>query len=204
MYISYVVSPQHTQNPFLFFALYAWVGRAWPLFEYLMSWNRSWNVSLSCKTLLLLIWCTPIEGAITHRPPQHTNRPIPQEGLRNALKQFTQGNDLFVNLPTGFGKSVIFQAAPVIIDFLKKDVVVGEFGNAETDTGGGEKALVIVVLPLKALAVDQLIFFRPRASVYYIIHVHVHVQSRRYTHTRAFDYDEFGLIIFVNPTLNLN
>ena len=35
----------------------------------------------------------------------------------NALRQFVQGHDLFVNLPTGFGKSIIFQAAPIILDF---------------------------------------------------------------------------------------
>ena len=59
-----------------------------------------------------------------------------------ALQQFARGQDLFVNLPTGFGKSVIFQAAPLVWDFLNKDA--------------DEKALVVVVVPLKALAIDQL------------------------------------------------
>ena len=60
-----------------------------------------------------------------------------------ALQQFVSGHDIFINLPTGFGKSVIFQAATVVLDFLNAD-------------DGGNKALVIVVVPLKALAVDQL------------------------------------------------
>ena len=62
----------------------------------------------------------------------------------NALRQFVLGHDLFVNLPTGFGKSVIFQAAPIILDFLSEK-------RSES-----VKAVVIVVLPLKALVVDQL------------------------------------------------
>ena len=63
-----------------------------------------------------------------------------------ALRQLVQGHDLFVNLPTGFGKSIIFQAATIVLDFLN-----------ESQTGEiHDKALVFVVLPLKALAVDQL------------------------------------------------
>ena len=44
------------------------------------------------------------------------------DGFRNeqsqALASFLRGHDLFVSLPTGFGKSVVFQAAPVCVDFL--------------------------------------------------------------------------------------
>ena len=68
-----------------------------------------------------------------------------------ALRQFAQGNDLLINLPTGFGKSVIFQASTFVVDFLK-DVD----GNRPRPSHAINKALVIVVLPLKALAVDQL------------------------------------------------
>ena len=36
-----------------------------------------------------------------------------------ALESFTRGRDTFVNLPTGFGKSVIFQLAPLCVDYVK-------------------------------------------------------------------------------------
>ena len=36
----------------------------------------------------------------------------------SALRLIVGGHDVFVNLPTGFGKSIIFQATPIIIDFL--------------------------------------------------------------------------------------
>ncbi len=63
-----------------------------------------------------------------------------------ALRQLVQGHDIFVNLPTGFGKSIIFYAATIVLDFLN-----------EHQTGEiHDKALVFVVLPLQALAVDQL------------------------------------------------
>ena len=48
--------------------------------------------------------------------------------------------DVFVNLPTGFGKSVIFQALPVLYASLE--------ANRENNT-------VIVVCPLVSLMKDQ-------------------------------------------------
>ncbi len=47
-----------------------------------------------------------------------------------------KGSDIFVNLPTGYGKSVIFQAIPVVFDYV---------GNP----------IVIVVSPLVSLMKDQ-------------------------------------------------
>ncbi len=70
----------------------------------------------------------------------------------SALQQFVSGHDLFVNLPTGFGKSVIFQAATVVLDFLNR---TRRDKTCKSKTPE-DKALVIVVVPLKALAVDQL------------------------------------------------
>ena len=31
-----------------------------------------------------------------------------------ALSEFLSGNDVFVNLPTGYGKSLIYQMAPLV------------------------------------------------------------------------------------------
>lgn len=76
-----------------------------------------------------------------------------------AICQFVQGQDLFVNLPTGFGKSVVFQAVPIVLDYLNSQH--GEHSSEPTESelelgDGVSKTLVIVVLPLKALAIDQL------------------------------------------------
>ena len=47
--------------------------------------------------------------------------------------------DVFVNLPTGFGKSLIYQALPFVFDHVKKSaghivVVVSPLGNLRTTT----------------------------------------------------------------------
>ena len=66
---------------------------------------------------------------------------------REALTSFLRGHDLFVSLPTGFGKSVIFQAAPLCVDYLSK---------LQDPNICTPKSLVVVVMPLKSLIADQL------------------------------------------------
>ena len=59
--------------------------------------------------------------------------------------QQASGQDAFVNLPTGFGKSVIFQvAAPFCWDFLRQI------------QAGSPSSIAIVISPLSALMKDQL------------------------------------------------
>eukprot|EP00794_Sanderia_malayensis_P014543 gene14543-16046_t len=58
-----------------------------------------------------------------------------------ALREFFSGKDVFVNLPTGFGKSMIFQAIPVVADLL---------GIKPRNT-----SIVVVISPLIALMNDQ-------------------------------------------------
>ena len=36
-----------------------------------------------------------------------------------AISSFVQGNDTFVSLPTGYGKSVIYAVLPYVFDRLK-------------------------------------------------------------------------------------
>ena len=36
----------------------------------------------------------------------------------NALREFLGGQNIFVNLPTGYGKSLIFQCLPIAADAL--------------------------------------------------------------------------------------
>ena len=66
-----------------------------------------------------------------------------------ALDAYLRGHDVFICLPTGFGKSVVFQAAPMCWDFLNGNNVVPDDSNIP-------KSLAIVVVPLKSLAMNQL------------------------------------------------
>jgi superfamily II DNA helicase RecQ len=44
--------------------------------------------------------------------------PSLQAEQEEALRQFFSNQDVFVNLPTSFGKSLIFQATPIMADVL--------------------------------------------------------------------------------------
>ena len=57
-----------------------------------------------------------------------------------ALSYFLNKNDVFVSLPTGFGKSSIYEAVPFCCDFI----------NTVTDS------VVIVISPLVSLMMNQL------------------------------------------------
>ena len=37
---------------------------------------------------------------------------------QEAIKAFFKGENVFVNLPTGFGKSLIFQRLPILVDIV--------------------------------------------------------------------------------------
>ena len=65
---------------------------------------------------------------------------------RSCLKSFLRGHDLFIALPTGFGKSAVFQAAPFCVDFLRE----------LRDSGNSSRAVAVVVMPLKSLISDQM------------------------------------------------
>lgn len=59
---------------------------------------------------------------------------------RIALEAIFQGHDVFVGLPTGFGKSAIFHAAPFCANFLRQSY----------------DSIAVVISPLTALMADQL------------------------------------------------
>ena len=65
-----------------------------------------------------------------------------------AVKAFMQGNDVFVALPTGYGKSVIFGVLPAAFDVLR--------GHTE------HKSIAIIITPLAALMKDMKDKFVPR------------------------------------------
>ena len=60
-----------------------------------------------------------------------------------VLSEFLGGKDVFVSLPTGYGKSLCYAALPLAFD-LKR------FGSIEP-----KRSIVIVVSPLLALMKDQ-------------------------------------------------
>ena len=59
---------------------------------------------------------------------------------QEAIRQFVLGRDVFVSLPTGYGKSVCYFPLPFVFDRLRR---------AE------KKSMVVVVSPLVALMKDQ-------------------------------------------------
>ncbi|XP_078360026.1 putative ATP-dependent DNA helicase RecS [Oculina patagonica] len=58
-----------------------------------------------------------------------------------AMKELMLGRDVFVNLPTGSGKSLIFQAFPLVFDYMR--------GNEDA------QVIVVVISPLLSLMKDQ-------------------------------------------------
>ena len=59
---------------------------------------------------------------------------------RTCIFQSASGSDVFVSLPTGYGKSLCYTLLPPVFDFLR---------------GVKEKSIVLVVSPLLALMKDQ-------------------------------------------------
>ena len=59
---------------------------------------------------------------------------------RRSVEKFVAGNDVFVSLPTGFGKSLCYTLLPPVFDFLR---------------GLESRSFVLVVSPLLALMMDQ-------------------------------------------------
>lgn len=62
---------------------------------------------------------------------------------KQALFYLVSGKDVFVNLPTGFGKSLIYQLAPLVVEEMSRQ-------DGKTRT-----AIVIVISPLVSLIKDQ-------------------------------------------------
>ena len=74
-----------------------------------------------------------------------------KEEQRSAMEAVYNGYDVFVWLPTGYGKSLCYQVLPFIMDF--------KLGLVESS----KHSLVLVVSPLVALMVDQVTSLRKRS-----------------------------------------
>ena len=70
-----------------------------------------------------------------------------------AVKKFAMGNDVFVSLPTGSGKSVCFSILPIVFDLLR----------------GKPGSVVVVVSPLISLMKDQVVSMKKGESMLYIM-----------------------------------
>ena len=64
-----------------------------------------------------------------------------QPAQENSLREFLGGRQIFVNLPTGYGKSLIFQCLPIAAD-----------GLFERPHGS---SFVVVISPLRSLMENQ-------------------------------------------------
>ena len=73
-----------------------------------------------------------------------------KEEQRLAVKAIYEGRDVFVWLPTGYGKSLCYQTIPFVIDY--------KLGLKESSRRSG----VLVVSPLVALMIDQVQNLRKR------------------------------------------
>ena len=65
-----------------------------------------------------------------------------RERQLQALYSFVSGEDVFVNLPTGYGKSLIFQMAPLIHVWMHENVTIGSWKK---------EPIILIISPLLAL-----------------------------------------------------
>ena len=65
----------------------------------------------------------------------------------DVITKFIEGNDVFVSLPTGLGKSLCFACLPLVYDLLK---------------GVTNKSITVIISPLNALMQDQVAKFTSR------------------------------------------
>ena len=65
---------------------------------------------------------------------------------KKAVKAIVDGNDVFVCLPTGFGKSLCFLSVPYVLDYLRSDPSAGSVADHH---------LALVVEPIAAIMREQ-------------------------------------------------
>ena len=69
------------------------------------------------------------------------------EKQAEAVTAFIGGKDVFVSLPTGYGKSVCFQSVPFVLDYIG---------------GGTDKCIAIIVEPTAAVMRDQVLALKSK------------------------------------------
>lgn len=74
-----------------------------------------------------------------------------KDGQKRAIRAFFSGKDTMVVLPTGYGKSLVYQVAPLCADFLQhvKDCGCNDVSHIQHHN------IAVVISPLIALMADQ-------------------------------------------------
>ena len=73
-----------------------------------------------------------------------------------AIRHMYEGKDVFLWLPTGFGKSICYEALrPFICDYRRR-------GHSDAEAAALVPSLVLVISPLVALMTDQVLDLRRR------------------------------------------
>ena len=68
-----------------------------------------------------------------------------QEQVEGIKAFFETSSHVFINLPTGFGKSMIFQSLPLIADCLSTSYPGSFFGEGKTLVGAGHVTLTKLI-----------------------------------------------------------
>ncbi len=87
------------------------------------------------------------------KSPEMTLKPEQVEAIRHVYG----GKDVFVWLPTGFGKSICYEVLPFMFDYRKSREL-----STEVAAVSSAPSLVVVISPLIALMVDQVLSLRRR------------------------------------------
>ena len=86
-----------------------------------------------------------VEGAISYGTKRLSIEQLNGK-QREAVVSFVEGKDVFVSLPTGFGKSICFQILPFVLDYMSSPSP----GEEVVD-----KYIALIVEPTAAIMRDQ-------------------------------------------------
>ena len=86
-----------------------------------------------------------VEGAISYGAKRLSIKQLNGK-QREAVMSFVEGKDVFVSLPTGFGKSICFQILPFVLDYMNSPSPVEEVVD---------KYITLIVEPTAAIMRDQ-------------------------------------------------
>ena len=75
---------------------------------------------------------------------------------REAIEGIVSGKDVFVTVPTGYGKSIIYALLPSLYDkLLGKSINVEKTMESNYSFAGTTGSIVVCICPLTAIMVDQ-------------------------------------------------